>query len=474
MELRKRVLTAVGWSAAAKFGGQLVTWIITIIVIRLLEPADYGLMAMAALLIEFFTLINPMGAALIQRERLDEKTVRQIFGLMILINLGFFAALFVAAPLISGFFREPQLVALVRVLSLQFLILPFVQLSSALLERELDLKKTSIVYLVAQLGGSAVTLILALRGFGVWSLIGGAIAIEMVRAVGFLVVARCNCLPSYSFNGMRGIISFGSFVTGERLMWYAYTRADAFIIGRVLDKELLGIYTVANHLASLLMHKTGEILYVVSLPAFSRIQSEREKVVAYFLKSVRMMSFMLFPLFFGMSSVAPKLVAVVLGEKWSSAAQVLAILCLVMPLRMISNLYAPLLQGIGRADLSASNLLVVTGIMPLAFLIGTDWGLVGVSVAWLIGHPVAFAIMTKRALSCLGAGINQFFVALIHPAFLSGIMLVVVLATKSTIATNAQPLVQLVALVLTSMITYAILVLSLHRQIVRELEALVP
>lgn len=466
--LKDKVISAIGWSASAKMAGQVFAWAITIIVIRLLEPADYGLMAMAVLVIDFLLLINPMGAALIQRENLDKETTRQIFGLIIVLNLLLFSCVFLGAPPIAEFFDEPRLVPLIRVVSVKFLLFPFVQLPSSMLERDLNLKSTSLVYLAATVAGSGVTLVMALKGEGVWALVWGTLTITAVRAIGLNSIARSLCWPRFTLRGAGRIVSFGGFVTGERVLWYICSQSDTLIVGRFLGKEMLGIYSVAMHLSSLIMHKTGEILYVVSLPAFSRIQQDKVKVAKSFVKSTRMMSFAVFPMFFGMSSVSQELVHVLLGESWAGVAPVLAVLVLVMPLRIISNLFAPMLQGIGRADASMGNLVIATIVMPLAFVVGMNWGLQGVSVAWLVAYPLVFYVISKRSLGLIGVTWRNFLGAMAKPAAISALMYGTVMVVKKALGDGLEPVLQLSALILIGVVAYGVFVVSLHREGIEE------
>ena len=160
MEIREKVLSALRWSAAARFLGQAFSWGITILVIRMLSPGDYGLMAMATVLVSFLFLLNTLGldAILVQEKNLDEQTRRQIFGVVILANIVCFLLLLLGAPVAAEFFEEPLLEPVVQVLSLQFLFLIFETLPQAQLEREIDFARRSIVDFLTLIFGSLVTL----------------------------------------------------------------------------------------------------------------------------------------------------------------------------------------------------------------------------------------------------------------------------------------------------------------------------
>ena len=251
MDIRNKVMTALKWTAAARFMGQLVSWVVTIVVIRLLSPSDYGLMAMAVVLISFLTLLNSLGldAVLVQKKDLNEKTRRQIFGVVIVVNIVFTAMLFFGAPYVAGFYNEPRLTLILQVLSAEFIMLIFETLPQSQLERDIDFKHRSIAEFVTMIIGSLTTLVLALLGFAVWALIWGMLVMTATRMIGLNLIARNLVWPSFSLKGMMKNLSFGCFVTTDRGLWFLFSETDKFIGGRLLGKRLMGYYAVASHLA---------------------------------------------------------------------------------------------------------------------------------------------------------------------------------------------------------------------------------
>jgi len=470
MDIRLKVLTALSWTATTRFVGQLFSWIITIVVIRLLSPSDYGLMAMAVFSLSFFYLVNTFGldAVLVQRRDLDEITRRQVFGILILFNIFVFLLLFLAAVPIADFFREPRLAAIIRVLSLQFIVLVFETLPRAQLEREIDLKSVAIVDLVTMMSGSITTLALAFAGFGVWALVGGSLATVSTRTVGLNFVAPCWCWPSFSLRGMRQSMSFGGFVTVDRGLWFLFQETDKFIGGKLLGKELLGFYAVASHLASLPITKVTDLINAVAFPAFARAQDDLKEVGFYLLKAVRVMSIVVFPIFLGMSSVAPEIVELFLGDKWRNASLPLQILSLVMPLRMISNLLPPVLWGVGQPQVSAMNYLIAAVAMPVAFYVGVGWGLTGLALAWLLAYPMVFLVSVVRATRVVKLPAASFILATARPALASVGMYGAVLAVKAFPVLEMSRVAEFVSLVVLGVLAYPVLTTLVNRSGIRE------
>jgi len=248
----------------------------------------YGLMAISVLFVSFLMMINEMGlgAVLVQANDLDKKKVQRIFGLIFTINSVFFIVMYLSAPAIAVFFDDVRLTDIIRILSLQFLISIFEVVPESQLDRELNFKAKSIAQLVANITGGVVTLSLAYQDYGIWSLVWGNISVFLTRMLGYNIASPYLRLPRFDFMGLRQAVSFGGLIASERVMWFFYTQADIFIIGKVLGKELLGIYTVAMHISSLIYQKTAGTLYEVAFPAFSKLQDEPEKISFYFIKAL--------------------------------------------------------------------------------------------------------------------------------------------------------------------------------------------
>ncbi len=426
MDIRTRVMSALRWSAAARFLGQAVSWAITILVIRLLAPEDYGLMAMAMVVVSFLVLLNTLGldAVLVQDKTLDEALRRKIFGVIVVLNSLFFLLLYGAAPVVAAFYAEPALTPIVRVLSLQFLLLIFETLPLSSLEREIDFARRSVVDFITMVLGSLTTLLLALAGQGVWALIWGTLATNATRMLGLNFISRTLVWPSFDWRGMGKHFAFGGFVTGDRSLWYLFSESDKLIGGRILGQQLLGYYAVASQVAALPIHKITGLLNAVAFPAFSHAHAHEslEAVQGYLLKATRLLAIAAFPVFYGISATAEPIIACLLGEKWLPAAPLLQLLGVVMPFRLLSNVFPPLLWGVGHPGTSASNLLIAAVLMPVAFYIGTRWGVAGLAYAWLCAYPLVFIVTALRTCAAIGVRPGEYFRQLVRP-FAAGIVM---------------------------------------------------
>src|SRR6266849_146702 len=432
VSLRTRVLIALRWTTLSRLVGQLVSWTITLYVIRILSPDDYGLMAMASVPLAFFYLLNTAGldAVLVQKRDMSERLRAQIFGLVIILNLFFFLISLGGAPWMAAFYDEPRLTLIIRILSVQFVVLAFETLPQSQLERDINFGRRSIVELVSMVAGSLIALTLARAGFGVWTLVWVSLATTAITTAGLILAQRSLCWPRFSLEGMKSDLRFGWSATVDRALRFAFSDSDRFIGGKLFGNILLGYYAVDNDLASLPINKLTGVINSIALPAFAKAHLNPAAATSYLLAVTRLMSLLAFPFFLGISSIAPELTTLLLGPKWQAAAVPLQLLSLVMPLRMLMNAFQPFLWAVGRPDTSASTFLIGALSMPIAFLVGAQWGPVGLSLAWALVYPLVFLASIAYAQSLTGVLVTDILRTMARPTLASLFMYTLVFTAK--------------------------------------------
>lgn len=456
MPLGEKILSAIRWSAGARLASQVLTWAMTIFVIRLLTPADYGLLAMATAFVALAGLVSEvgLGQSIVQQDDLDHKTIQGIFGLTLLIHALVFGVVFLSAPIIAEYYRESRVTAVLRALSFQFLISAFTVVPNAVLQRELEFRKRSLIDFSSAVISGLITLGLAFAGYGVWALVTGSLFSVMWKAVGLNLVTPIRYTPRFVFASLKPNVVFGGQITLSGVLWYLFTQADVVIAGRWLGKELLGFYSVGMHLASLFNQRIAGIVNQVAFPMFARLQQDRESVARYALTGIRLLSFVAFPILWGISSVAPEMVATFLGEKWNGAIVAIQALSLVMPLRVIGNFTPNVLQGLGRADILLRNTIWAAILFPIAFLIGVQWGLKGLCTAWLICSPAVFFQNMLRWAPVIGVTIPQVLRSMGPPAIAAFLMYIAVEVSRTMVSELFDPAERLPLLIIVGAAVY--------------------
>ena len=472
--LRDQVRSAVIWRSGTQILGQVIAWASTFLVIRILSPADYGLFAMAQVVLVLLNMLNGYGlaSALIQKPEVDARAIRQLFGMLILLNFGLGVAQALLAPLAAAYFRQPQVADILRVQALLYVATPFIALPFALLARQMDFRRQAAVNLVSATAGALAAMGGALGGMGVWTLVLAPMVLFATRAVGMMAAARAWMWPSFDFRGAGALARYGGMMAAGQMFWFIQSQADVFIAGRVLDAHWLGIYTTSLFLTQIFVSKFVPALNEVAFSAYARIQHDRASVGAAFLKSVRIILLVAMPFYFGLAATAQPLVEVVLGAKWQEAGPVVAVLALAMPMMTLQVLFAPASDACGQPAISARNGATGAVVLATAFAIGVHLGGVrGLALAWLAAYPLYLAVSAWRTLPVIGVRASALARAVAPPAIAATVMAIGVRLADSALPALA-PLPRLALLVVIGGALYGAWLLTFARESLAEAVAL--
>jgi len=474
--LKRQVVSSIAWASATRMAGQMLNWVMTLVVIRFLSPADYGLMALVTALTGFLQALTSTGFAdaLVQAREVDETVWRRTFGLILTISAGLAALLCVAAYPLADLYDQPRLIALLQIASLSFLIMAPAAVSRARLDRDLAFKHTARVDMVANVLAGLVVLALAWRGFGVWALMAGMLAGMAITAAAMWWLAPFRRWPSFSLGGMRAILHFGAYRTAEHMAWYVSTQIDIFMVGKLLGEHVLGVYSVSKTIAAMPVSKFGTIIKPIGSSAFARLQDDRARALSYLMKTIGVLSFLSFPLFFGMAAVAPELVEVVLGPHWTEATLPLGIVALGMAIVPPGLVLSPFLMALGHVRASFMNTMASLGISAAAYAIGSLWGLLGVCVAGTLSYPLKHLILVRRIAGVTEATTLRLFAPMLRPLICAVLMVLAVLAVRGLAGSGIGGAARLGLLVSAGAVVYAAAGLTLCRDILSDLLALVP
>ncbi len=451
-----QVMSALRWSAVAKFGGQLVNWGITLIVIRLLTPADYGLVAMLTILFMFLNMLGDMGfgSSIAQAVDMEEREIRQTFGAALIVNLCIGLALMLAAPAVAAFYDEPRLVDMTRVSALGFIANGLYPVYNGMLQREMRFRSIAQIDIVAAVSTNVATLVAALAGYGAWALIIGGLVGALVRVAMLMVHATRHYLPSFGFHGSRRLWTFGGHLLVNRIVWYWSSQADLLIAAKMLGKDALGFYSVAVHLASLPMQRASGMINNVAFAAFAKIQDDPRAVAHNTKLGVRLMGFVAFPVLWGIGAVAPELVDIAVGPAWHESILPLTLVALTIPFRMIGSIVSTTIMSMGRVDVTTMTTVIGACIAPPLFFVGSRYGIVGLSLAWLAVTPILFLLSLFRALPILGLSLSTVVTEIWRPLVLSGIMFGTVEALRRVLP-GLSDVPRFVSLIVAGALVYA-------------------
>ncbi|HEX7853156.1 MAG TPA: lipopolysaccharide biosynthesis protein [Sphingobium sp.] len=472
----RRVRSALIWRSGAQIVTQMLSWTSTLMVIRILNPADYGLFAMCQAVIAFLTFLNGYGlvSALVASETIDTHRLRQAFGLMLLLNGGLAAAQLILAPYAADYYGQPMVANMLRIQAVIYLSTPFITLPEVLMGRSLDFRKAAYVTLLSGIVAASVAIGGALAGWGVWTLVWAPIAGFYVKAIGYLIVTRFFIWPSFNFKGAGPTILFAFSLLGSQLAFLLQSQADVFIGGRVLDPHALGLYAEALFLTQIFVSKFVPPINEVTFPIYARMQGDKARVAAALCKAIKLVMLVACPIYLGMAVTAEPLVLTVLGDKWAEMATFVSLLALAMPFLTLQVMFPPMCNAIGRPGQGARIAMIGAIIMPVSFLIGIHFGGLGLAWAWLLGYPV-FALSTAHLAGRLVGLTFGPLLRAVAPGIMAAAAMAALVAAADHLLLPAglAPAERLGILVAIGAAGYAGLLILLARETVRELIDLV-
>jgi O-antigen/teichoic acid export membrane protein len=354
-----------------------------------------------------------------------------------------------------------------------FILIAFQTIPRAMLEKQLDFRTVSRAELVSGVTAGVLVLALAATGAGAWALVAGFLFNSFCRLILLFHASPFWVLPRFAFREISGLLRSGGLRTGETVLWSFFSTADLFIVGRILGAEALGIYSVARDIAALPGDKLARVIRPIAFPAFAQLQSDSAIAIKYLHKAMRLLAFVTFPIFFGISAVSPQITDAILGRKWHDAALPLAVLALGMLLRPIGFLVPSFLIGTGHFVASFKNTVFASILLPTAFVIGSYWGLLGVCTAWVIAYPVNLLNLFRRVGRVTNTSLTSLMQPLLSPLAGSLVMYIAVLATRLALPGVLDPAKALVFLVITGVAVYFVYTIVFLKPIFGELLGLV-
>lgn len=384
--LKRQVVGGMGWSAFARLSSQVLQFGITVILARILSPDEFGLIGMIAVFVGFVSLFSELGltSALVQRDDITEAHLSSVFWLNlaagVAITLGFIAV----SPLISAFYQEPQLTLLATFIAFNFTISAFNDVQTAMLQRKMDFRRLGIISITSVIVGGAVAVIMAMSGFGVWSLVAQMLVKMLVEVL--IMWATTAWKPHFLFEwqAIRDLIGFSLPYLGTQSLNYLIRNVDNLLVGRFVSSYSLGLYRQAYTLMTLPVNQSTNIISTVMFPAFSRIQDDKVRIKTILMRLQRVIALVSMPMMAGLFVVANTFVPVVFGPAWVEMVPILQVLCIAGFKQPVGSTTGIIYTSQGRTDIQFRWALFSSIFTIISFFIGIRWGVLGVAMAYTI------------------------------------------------------------------------------------------
>ncbi len=474
--LKHKTVSGVLWTGLSKLIMQVVLLAVTAILARLLTKEDFGVVGMAAVITVAIGMVNDkgLGMAIVQRKDIEAPQLSTMFWGSVAFGLLLYVVSFAGSFPLALFFRNPQVQPVVAVIAIGFIIGGFGIVQKSMLTRDMAFKKLALVEMTAVLLSGGVAIVMAFMGFGVWSLVANVIGRDFIM-VGLLWIV-CAWRPRFHFSlaEFRQFLGFSAQVLANIGAVYLITNTDVTIIGRLLGSAALGVYSLALYVVKLPITRLSGIVAKVVFPAFSSVQDDLPSFKNAYLKAIKYISLLTFPMLVGLALFAHEFIAIFLGDKWIEMAPVLVILTPMAMLKSVGTIKGSVLMAVGRPDIELKwNLIYFAPLVALLYW-GTRYGLVGVAASFTILYVVTFPIIQQITNRQVNVSMREFFGAMVESAAATLVMAVVGLALRYYLAKvmACSDIIIFIAGVLLCVIAYFVTICIIDKSIVTEFKSM--
>lgn len=381
--LKTKTVKGVGWSAAETFLARGVSFVVGLVLARILSPDEYGLIGIVMI---FVTVIegfvdSGFSSSLVRKIEANDDDYNTMFLTNMVISVVMFALLYFSAPSIATFFERQELTALIRVMGLLIIFQALSIVQNTILTRKIDFKtKTKAAVLAAVVSG-IIGIMMAFMGFGVWSLVGQQLSRQILNTVCLWFYNRWWPQFGFSRESFRYMWGFGWKIMVSGLLDRLWKQLNQAVVGKFYSPELLGQYTRSSEYATIFSSNISAVVQRVSYPVLSQVQEDKLRMVAAYRKVIKTTMFVTSIIMISMAAVSEPLIYCLIGPKWHQAALFLPFICFPMSVWPLHALNLNMLQVQGRSDVylivEILKKIIAIGPICLGIFVGIYWMLIG-------------------------------------------------------------------------------------------------
>ncbi len=426
---RGRALRALSWSLSGQFAVQAVRFGFGVALARLLSPREFGLLAMVTLVVQFGTSVADLGFAdaIVQRRSLDEEHRSAVFWTLLVASVILMLATVALAPQIAAFYGVADVAGLARMVAPVFVLSGLSTVPRAIVERRLDFRSVVQCECVAAAIAGMAGVVLAWRGHGVTSLAAQLLLGTAIEGLLFLRASGWRPRMRWSAAALGDLVGFGSNRVATRMLGYWSRHVDELLVGRILGVAALGLYTRAFNLIQVPVVYVSRATSRVLFPSLAEIQDDSERVRRAHLRTTGAVALATVPMCLGLAVLADPIVLGVFGVRWQTMVPLVRILSVAGLLQSVTSLSASLFLSQGRADLHLRVTLFQSVCTIIAVLVGRQWGVTGVAVAYVAAGMVVAVPTLRLAGGLVGLSVTD-IVTSVRPALLAGTIMAVAVA----------------------------------------------
>jgi len=461
MSLKAKVVKGTKWVAFANIFKQILQVLSLVIFARLLSPDDFGLFALMMIFVSFLAMFTDMGtaSALVHIKNPSDKLLSSVLFFNLFIGTLFCLLLIIFSGYISIFFNSPKLEPLLKLISVNFIIMSLGVVQKVRYEKELDFKYLTLIESFAIFIGISGGIFFAWLGFGVYSLVV-QVLITSILSVGILwTISKWRPLLYFSIEDIKIIWKYTANLSAFNFINYFARNSDNFLIGKFLNSSALGVYSLAYNIMLYPLQNISRVLLRILFPAFSKIQDDNKKFKEAYLKTIFFIALVSFPIMSGLIATADVFVDVLFGNKWVNLAPILMILAPVGVIQSIGTTNGSIFMAKGNTNLLLRVGVWSTIVTILFFIGGIFYGVEGVAISYLLSNIILFYPVFKISWAQIELSVLEGMKKVLPILFISFFMGIVVWILGQWLNQfNINSILKLIIMVLSGIVIYISLI----------------
>lgn len=376
-DIKEKAIKGVSWSFIDNIANSGITFLVGIILARILSPSEFGLIGMIMIFIAISNSIVDSGFSSALIRKVDTKNIdyNTVFFFNLCLGIGLYLILFLSAPTISRFFNQPVLISITRVMGIILIINAFGLVQRTLLVKVVDFKTQTKISLIASISSGFIGIGMALKGFGVWSLVGQQISRQLLNSIFLWVFNTWRPALEFSKESFSDLFGFGSKLLISGLIDTIYNNVYYLVIGKFYSAVQLGQYTRAEQFNSIFSTNLTNVVQRVSYPVLCSIQDDDERLKLTYQRVIKTTMLVTFACMLGLAAIAEPLILLLIGAKWLPAVVYLQIICFAGMLQPLQAINLNMLMVKGRSDLFLGLEIIKKSIAIIPICLGIFYGI---------------------------------------------------------------------------------------------------
>jgi teichuronic acid exporter len=392
--IKQKTISGIIWSSVDNFTTQGIVFVVGIVLARLLEPKEFGLIGMITIFIAVSEAFIKSGfsEALIRKKDCTQIDYSTVFFFNLTAGIILFSILFILAPEISSFFKEPLLKSIIRVLAIVLIIDSLTIIQRTTLVKRVDFKLQARISFIASTGSGIIAIILAYKGFGVWSLVALTIARQGLNSLLLWLWNKWRPTLIFSKDSFKELFGFGNKLLLSGLIDTVYNNIYYLVIGKYFSATELGFYTRAHNFSNFPSHNINTIVGRVTYPVLSDMQAYPDLLKSGYRRIIKSTMLITFVLMLGLAAIAEPMIITLIGEKWRPAIPYLQLLCFSGMLYPLHSLNLNMLKVLGRSDLFLKLEIIKKSLAIPVIITGIFFGIKIMIIGMILNSFIAYYI----------------------------------------------------------------------------------